>query len=133
MGAIEVKPERLFTYTGYVRKYSRKSWCMEIVEIVCRDYKDDEAPPVMLETKDEIKQYLEELFSCPFEEAHMRMVFHYNEWCELRAIDVLDDGGEVVKRIKPGVEWRPFIGEVGAVIGPWAGPAEEETEADGEH
>ena len=29
----------------------------------------------------------------------------------------------------PGSQWRPFIGEVGAVIGPWAGATEEKTEA----
>lgn len=132
MSAIEVRPEKVYSYTGYVRSYRRKSWCPEIMDVVCRDYKDDAAPPVMLEAKDEIKQYLEELMGCQFEESRMRMTFHFNEWCELHAIDVLDAGGEVVKQIKHGAEWRPFIGEVGAVIGPWAGPAEE-TEAAGEH
>lgn len=129
MSYIELLPERIYTYIGYVRNYKRKSWCPELMEIVCQDYKDENVPPVMLETKDEIKQYLEELLSCQFEEARMRMAFHFNKWCELYAIDILDDAGAVVKHIAPGTEWRPFIGEEGAVIGPRAGPTEEETEA----
>lgn len=126
MGAIIPKPERIFTYTGHIRSIKSKSWSPEIMEIVCQ--KDEDTPPAMLEVKDEIKQYLEELHGTQFKEARSRMTFHFNKWCEVYAIDVLDDAGVAVKQIKPGVEWRPFIGEVGAVIGPWAGPTEEETE-----
>lgn len=124
MGAIIPKPERIFTYTGYIRSIKSKSWSLEVMEIVCQA--DEETAPIMLEVKGEIKQYLEELHETQFREARLRMTFHFNEWCELLAIDLLDNAGAVVKQIKPGVEWRPFIGEVGAVIGPWAGPTEEE-------
>lgn len=128
MGAIEVKPERIFTYTGHIRSIKSKSWSPEIMEIVCRGPEYGDAP-AMFEVKDEIKQYLEDLHGTQFAETYMCMTFHFNEWCELLAIDLLDDNGKVVKQVKPGVEWRPFIGEVGAVIGPWAGQTEEKTEA----
>ena len=45
-------------------------------------------------------------------EAYMRKRWHFNEWCRLRKIEVLDKSGQVVKTV--GADFRPFIGEEGA-------------------
>lgn len=71
MGAIIPKPERIFTYTGYIRSIKSKSWSLEVMEIVCQA--DEETAPIMLEVKGEIKQYLEELHETQFREARLRI------------------------------------------------------------
>lgn len=126
MRGITVRPEGIYTYTGNIRSYGMKSWVPDAVEIVCRDLSDEDKAPVKLEVRNGLRKYLEELFSMQVREGLMQMAFHYNQWCELRAIDVLGEDGTVVKHITPTSEWRPFIGEI-------VPAAEEETEADGEH
>lgn len=97
---------------GYICANIKRSWLPEIGQIIIRDRDNPLEPPVMLDVKDDLKKYIEELYKASLREEYMRKRFYFNEWCELRKIEVLDDGGNAVKTIKPGGEWRPFIGEI---------------------
>ena len=104
--------EAEFFCEGYIRVKIERSWIAEVGQIIVRDRDNPAAPPVMLDIKDDLKKYIEELYKASLREEYMRKRFYFNEWCELRKIEVLDDGGNAVKTIKPGGEWRPFIGEI---------------------
>ena len=104
--------EAEFSCEGYIRAKIERSWIAGVGQIIVRDRDNPAAPPVMLDIKDDLKKYIEELYKASLREEYMRKRFYFNEWCELRKIEVLDDGANAVKTIKPGGEWRPFIGEI---------------------
>ena len=129
MGAITPKPEESYTYTGYIRMFRIDALDPTAESyIILRSYDASVAPaaqqrndsaadlaegarPVLLAVKDELKSYIEQVLATPYKEGGMLKRFHYNQYCELRFVDVLDDAGEVVKTVRQGEDWRPFIGE----------------------
>lgn len=111
MGAITPKPEESYTYTGYIRMFRIDALDPTAESyIILRSY-DASVAPVLLAVKDELKSYIEQVLATPYKEGGMLKRFHYNQYCELRFVDVLDDAGEVVKTVRQGEDWRPFIGE----------------------
>ena len=111
MGEITCAPEQDFTYIGNIRMLREDALDPTAEAYVILRAPSDQTAPVMLAVKDELKQYVIDLVGCPFQEARLTKRFHFNQYCELRFVDVLDDAGEVVKTVRPGVAWRPFIGE----------------------
>ena len=111
MGAIMCAPERVFSCEGSIRAMMWRSWLPEVGLILVEDPSDENRAPVMLEVRDTLKSYVEDVRENSWREDEMRKRFYFNQWCELRKIEVLDGAGNVVKTIKQGGEWRPFIGE----------------------
>lgn len=112
MGAITPRPEESYTYTGYVRLFRQDALDPAAESyIILRSY-GAVVEPAMLAVKDELKSYIEDVLATPHKEGRMLKRFHFNQYCELRFVDVLDDAGEVVKTVRQGEEWRPFIGEI---------------------
>lgn len=112
MGAITCAPEREYSYEGNIRMMGWRSWIPEVGQIIVEDRRDASKAPVMLDARDELKRYLELVRMQSQREDGMRKRFYYDQWCELRKIEVLDDDGNVVKVVNQGGEWEPFIGEI---------------------
>lgn len=130
MGAITCAPEKDYTYTGYIRMHRMNALDKGEPEYVILRARDEGIAPVMLEVRDEMKGYIEQLVACPYKEARMLKRFHFNQWCELRSVDVLDESFETVKTVKQGQDWRPFIGEIKEAEGD--GQEQPDAENDGD-
>lgn len=96
-----------YYYTGYVRtwteSYIRQG---EPMRVVCWGGET----PCMLLARDDIAKYFRELFREQSAEAVLQMRFRYDRYCEIQAVEILDDAGEVIKTVTPGSTWQPFIG-----------------------
>ena len=67
--------------------------------------------PVLLEVRNEMQRYIAELLEQSIHEAYLMKRFHYDQYCELCGVDVLDAKLNTIKTVRPGKDWRPFIGE----------------------
>jgi hypothetical protein len=111
MGAITCAPERDYAYIGYIRMHRMDALDPKAPEYVLLRARDDGIAPALLEIRDELKGYIEDVLATPFKEGRMLKRFHFNQYCELRAVEILDDEYNVVKTVRQGEDWRPFIGE----------------------
>lgn len=102
MGAITPRPERDYTYIGYIRMHRRDALDPKATEYVLLRARDDGIAPVLLAVKDELKSYIEQVLATPYKEGRMLKRFHFNQYCELRAVDVLDDEYNVAKTVRQG-------------------------------
>lgn len=112
MSEIICRPELDYTYIGNIRMLREDALDPTAEAYVILRAPSDQTAPVMLAVKDELKQYVIDLVGCPFQEARLTKRWHFNQYCELRAVRVIGENGEVVKEVRPGKEWRPFIGEI---------------------
>ena len=111
MGAITPKPEQDYLYTGYIRTLRMDALDPTAPEYVLLRSHHAAKAPALLAVKDELKSYIEQVLATPYKEGRMLKRFHFNQYCELRAVDVLDDEHNVAKTVRQGEDWRPFIGE----------------------
>lgn len=130
MGAITCAPEQNFTYTGYIKMRRMNALKPDEPEYILLRARDERIAPVMLEVRDEMKGYIADLLGNSFRETFMLKRFHFNQWCELRRVDVLDESFEAVKTVKQGQDWRPFIGEIKEAEGD--GQEQPDAENDGD-
>lgn len=112
MSVITVKPEKDFVYEGNIKSFGKTSVEPHYLNVILCDRENGNKPPVMVEAERTEYEYIEALNATYCAEAYMRKRWHFNEWCQLRKIEVLDASGQVVKTV--GADFRPFIGEEGA-------------------
>lgn len=112
MSEIICRPELDYTYIGDIRMLREDVLDPTAEAYVILRARSDITAPVMLAVRDKMKEYVKALMACPYQEARMTKRWHFNQYCELRLVRVMDDNGEVAKTIRPGEEWRPFIGEI---------------------
>lgn len=104
------RQEMDYTYTGYImvhREYAGDRNADEY--IILRAY--EAAAPIMLSVRGNLREYIRALLTCGYQERRMTKRWHYDVFCELWQVDVLDDNGDVVKTVRQGQAWRPFVGE----------------------
>ncbi len=148
MSSIGPLKEHDYTYTGYIRMFRQDALDLTAESYIVLKARDEgiapaaqqrngsaadlavDARPVMLAVKDELKEYIARLLACPYQEARMLKRFHFDQYCELRRVDVLDESFEVVKTVKQGQDWRPFIGEIKEAEGD--GQEQPDAENDGD-
>ena len=98
-----------YTYTGNI--VMLQSWPQDgtRVRLTCRD---GEGAPAMFEAAGKLGRYAKELMLSESAERYARKVFHFDRWCFLSRIDVLDEGGAAVRSVDDGnADRRPFWGE----------------------
>jgi len=100
--------ETLYFCEGHKRMLRERSWSKDSLLVLVDD---DGKAPVLLDLRGDMRKYFLEVYSSLSKEKDMRKRFYYDRWCEVRKIVVLDEAGNAVKTVRPGQDWRPFIGE----------------------
>ena len=109
-----------YTFTGNIGMVSESSW-ESLIRIVC--WGGDPRTASMLEVADPVlKKYVTEVSASTTAEGYAQKVFHFDKWCRVWQVDVLDESGNAVKIVDGTKPWRPFIGEDVMQNGPfWIG------------
>ena len=100
-----------YMYIGNVSGHSTNPSEPDTLTVFLHDPDEAKKPPVMLTARGTLAQYIHELDCTDHEEKSMRKRFHYNSFCVLQKVEVLDykSSTHAVKTVTEGSDFSEFI------------------------
>ena len=100
-----------YMYIGNVSGHSTNPSEPDTLTVFLHDPDEKKKAPVMLTAHGTLAQYIHELSCADHEEKYMRKRFHYNGFCVLQKVDVLDykSSTHAVKTVTEGSDFSEFI------------------------
>ena len=100
-----------YMYIGNASGHSTNPSEPNTLTVFLHDPDEAKKPPVMLTAHGTLAQYIHELSCTDHEEKYMRKRFHYNSFCVLQKVEVLDYKSftHAVKTVTEGSDFTEFI------------------------